>query len=175
MKTKQFVIVLLAMAALSLPAAESANRLQFPVSGFSITPLEEPPGENVRQAVIMFLAPSDNFAANVNVQVQPFKGTIDEYVELTLKQFKDARMKLIEQKRFGRSVAVFEYSGDLQGQSLHWYARAEKAGSHVYLATGTAAEPQWSKLAAQLKACVDSLRCENREPGSAPSPGSPPK
>ena len=55
MKTKQSVILLLAMLAFSLPAADSTNRLHFPVSGFSIAALEAPPREAPRQALVMFL------------------------------------------------------------------------------------------------------------------------
>ena len=57
------------------------------------------------------------------------KTSIEEYAALTLKQFKDNKAKLIEQKKVGDSVFVFEYAGELQGQSLHWYARAEKSGA----------------------------------------------
>jgi hypothetical protein len=70
-------------------------------------------------------------------------------------------------------VVTFEYSGPLQGRSLHWYARAEKSGGRVYLATATAAEQQWAKQGAQLKACVDSLRCETGEQVVAPNAAPP--
>jgi hypothetical protein len=163
MKTMQSLVLFLAMLAFSLPAADSTNRLHFPVTGFSIAPLEGVAGETTRQVLMMFLPPNGNFAGNVNVQIQPYNGTIDEYMALTQKQFKDAGVKVIEQKKVGKSVVVFEYSGELQGQSLHWYARAEKSAGHVYLATATAAEQQWAKQGAQLKACVDSLRCERGE------------
>jgi hypothetical protein len=123
--------------------------------------LEVRPGETTCQALAMFLPASANFAANVNVQIQPYSGTIDQYLTLTINQFKDAGVKLIEQKKVGKSGIVVEYSGQLQGQSLHWYARAEKAGGHVYLATATTAEQDWARQGAQLKACVDSLRCES--------------
>jgi hypothetical protein len=164
MKMKQPIILSLVTLALSLPAADLTNRLYFPVSGFSIAPLEVSLGEKTRQALMMFLPANDKFAGNVNVQIQPYSGTIEEYTGLTLKQFKDAGVKVIAQKKAGTSGVVFEYSGELQGQTLHWYARAEKAVDHIYLATATAAEQEWAKQGGQLKACVDSLRCE---PGGA--------
>jgi hypothetical protein len=164
MKMKQPIILLLVTLALSLPAADLTNRLYFAASGFSIAPLEVSPGEKTGQALMMFLPANNNFAGNVNVQIQPYSGTIEEYTALTLKQFKDAGVKVIAQKKAGTSGVVFEYSGELQGRTLHWYARAEKAVGHVYLATATAAEQEWPKQGSQLKASVDSLRCE---PGSA--------
>lgn len=169
MKTKPFMISFLTMLALSLPAAESTNRLHFPLGGFSIAPLEAPPGETTRQAVMMFLPSSGSFAANVNVQVQSYSGTIEEFTTLTLKQLKDVGAKVIEQRKTGNSGLVLEYSGELRGQPLHWYARAEKAAGHVYLATATGAEQDWAKQSALLKACVDSLRCEGGEEDAAPA------
>jgi len=112
---------------------------------------------------MMFLPVSEGFAGNVNVQIQPYSGTIEDYVALTLKQFKSAGVKLVQQKGPAKSVVFFEYTGKLQGQSLHWYARAEKSGSNVYLATATAAPLQWKAESDRLKSCVDSLRCEGGE------------
>jgi hypothetical protein len=165
---KTIVTLFLAMLALPLQAADSTNRLHFPVSGFSIAPLEVPPGTITRQALMMYLPPNGNFAANVNVQVQPYSGTIEDYMALTQKQFKDVGVKVIEQKKIGKSVVACEYNGELQGQSVHWYARAEKSGGHVYLATASAAEQHWAAQGAQLKACVDSLRCDGGPPDAAP-------
>jgi len=173
MKGKQAVILFLVSFPLLLSAAESTNRLRFPLSGFSIAPLEVAPGQITCQPLTMSLPATSNFAGNVNVQIQPYSGTIDEYMTLTLKQFKDAGIKLIEQKKAGRLGVVFEYSGELQGQSLHWYARAEKAARYVYLATATAAEQDWPKQASQLKNCVDSFRCESGRAVAGPNAPSP--
>ena len=173
MKLKPIVTLFLATLALSLSAADSPNRLRFPVAGFSIAPLEAPPGALTCQALMMFLPAPGDLAASVNVQIQPYTGTIDEYITLTLKQFKDAGVKVIAQTKIGSSIALFEYFGELQGRSLHWYAKVQKAAGHVYLATATAPEHDWPTQRAQLKACVDSLRCETAEPAAAPSPASP--
>jgi hypothetical protein len=172
MKAKLPAIMLLAVT-LSLGAAESTNRLRFPVAGFSIAPLEAPPGHVTQQALMMWLPLNEVFTANVNVQIQPYSGTIEEYTALTLKQFKEHSAKLIEQRGVGTSAVVLEYSGELQGQSLHWYARAEKSGGHVYLATATTTEQQWPKQATQLKACVESLRCQNGEAPAGPNAAPP--
>jgi hypothetical protein len=161
MRRQITVLLFLVASALSLSAAESTNRLGFPASGFSIAPLEFSPGTTACQALMMFLPPSGGFAGNVNVQIQPYNGTISEYTTLSLKQFKDAGLKLIAQKKAGASGVIFEYSGELRGKSLHWYARSEKMADHVYLVTATADEQDWPKQAAQLKSCVDSFRCES--------------
>ena len=175
MKTKQTAILFLTTIALSMSAADSTVRLRFPVTGFSIAPLEVAPGDKTCQALVMFLPATGDFAGNVNVQIQPYSGTIEEYTTLTLNQFKNASVKVIEQRKTGKSGVVFEYNGELQGRALHWYARAEKTGGHVYLATATATEEEWAGQGAKLRNCVDSLRCEGSESIPAPSTSQPHK
>jgi hypothetical protein len=170
MELTQALTVFLAVLALSLPAAEATNSACFPMSGFSIAPLDMSPGGMAREALVMSLPASEDFAGNVNVQIQPYDGTIEDYAALSLKQFKFAKVKMISHKKAGASGVVFEYSGEMQGRALHWYARAEKAAGQVYLATATATVEDWSRQARQLKACVDSLRCEPRGAASAASP-----
>ena len=169
MRIKSLFVICLAVVT-SIGAAESTNRLHFPASGFSISPLEATPGEKTHQVMMMWLPPTP---ANVNVQIQPYGGSIEEYAALTLKQFKEHKAEVISQKKVGDSVFVVDYVGELEGQRLHWYARAEKSGGHVYLATGTTTEALWPGQATQIKACVDSFRCERGEQAAAPKAASP--
>ena len=103
---------------------------------------------------------SQGFAANVNVQLQPFTRSIEEYKEITLNQFKAGNMKVIGAKVAGNSELALEYSGQYQTQALHWYARALKSGERIYLVTATGREQQWAEQGPQLKRCVDSFTCE---------------
>lgn len=109
----------------------------------------------------MMLPPIDGFSGNANVQIQPFAGTLAEYVGLSQDQFKTMKLTVLAQRTLNRSVAIFEYSGQLQGRSLHWYSRAELFEGKIYLATATALETQWTQESTRLKACIDSLRCEH--------------
>ncbi len=167
MINKLFAVFSFVLLMASASNAESTNRLLFPAAGFTIAPLDAPPGESIQQPLMMFLPASDGFAANVNVQIQPYTGSIEEYVALTLGQFKSAGVKLLQQKTPAKSVVVFEYSGDMQGRALHWYARAEKSGGSVYLVTATTTGAQWGKEAARLKSFVDSFRCESGLPATS--------
>jgi len=161
-----FVLMLtLASLPARTEAAESTNRLLFPVAGFSIKPLEVPLGKVSQQALFMALPVNDGFAANVNVQVQPYTGTLDEYIALSEGQFKAAGWKVVQRTKQGKSAVVFEYVGDLQNRAMHWYARAEQTTGRVYLVTATATATQWETEAVSLKACVDSFRRENVEQG----------
>jgi len=153
----------------SVSQGQSTSQLHFPKTGFSIAPLEAPLSQAPQQALMMFLPSTDGFAPNVNVEIQPYAGTMDDYVALSLAQFKSAKMKVLHQKTYGKSVAVFEYTGEARGQLLHWYAKAEKCAGRVYLVTATATQGQWSKVAAPLKACVDSFRCDSGEQNALPT------
>lgn len=115
----------------------------------------------------------DGFAANVNVQIQPYVSSIDDYLALSVRQCETAGFKLLQQKIVDKSVMVLEYTGEMQGRLLHWYARAEKSAGKVYLTTATAADEQWSKVGPPLKACVDSFRCDTGEHGAAPNAAPP--
>ena len=170
MTKKLFVLFSFVMLTATTSEAESTNRLCFPAAGFTIAALDAPPGDSTQQALMMFLPARNGFAANVNVLIQPYTGTIADYVKLTLDQFKSNGIKVLQQKTPAKSVAIFEYSGEMQGQALHWYARAEKSGGSVYLVTATATSLQWKKEAAQLKSCVDSFRCGSSESGALAPP-----
>ena len=141
--------------------AETTNRLHFAASGFSIAPLEAPKGQVTQQVLIMFLPTAGDFTPNVNVQIQPYDGSLDDYIKLSLKQFESANLKMVQQGRTTDSGAVFEYRGELQNRRLHWYAKAQKSQGRVYLATGTALEEHWTEVAQNLKNCVDSFTCDS--------------
>jgi hypothetical protein len=136
--------------------AETTNRLHFAASGFSIAPLEAPKGQLTQQVLLMFLPTSGDFTPNVNVQIQ-----------LSLKQFESANLKIVQQGRTTDSGAVFEYHGEIQNRRLHWYAKAQKSQGRVYLVTATALEENWVEVAPNLKNCVDSFTCDSI--GTAPA------
>ena len=126
--------------------AETTNRLHFASSGFSIAPLEAPRGQVTQQVLMMFLPTVGEFTPNVNVQVQPYDGSLDDYVKLSLKQFESANLKMVQQGRTKDSGAVFEYRGEIQNRRLHWYAKAQKSQGRVYLVTATALEENWGEV-----------------------------
>lgn len=175
MTTKLLCFITSAMVTLSPDMTAATNRLQFPVAGFSIAPLDSPPGESPQQVLMMWLPQSEGFAPNVNVQIQPYTGSMEDYVALTLEQIKAVGAKVLQQKTQSKSVAVIEYTLDLQGRQLHCYARAEKTGDKVYLTTATTTPQRWGKEATRLKTCVDSFRCESGGVGSPPAATPPPR
>jgi hypothetical protein len=159
---KKLVFIFSFTLLVSLAArAQSTNLLHFPASAFSIAPLESPGTLASQVPLMMCLPATDGFSPNVNVNIQHYPGTIDEYLTLSLGQLKTAGFNVIEHKMAGTSAVVFEYAGETQGRKLHWYARAEKKAGKMYLATATATDDQWSRVGDLLKACVDSFHCDN--------------
>lgn len=156
--------ILLVIAGTLACDADNTNRLTFTAAGYSIAPLEAAPGDGTYQSLMMFLPASNGFAPNVNVQIQHFPGTVEDYAKLTLNQFKDAKLKLIEKKAAGKSAVSFEYQGEMQARPLHWYAIALKSGNKIYLVTATDLESNWKNSAAQLKRCVNSFQLDSKGP-----------
>ncbi|KKK49640.1 hypothetical protein LCGC14_3133030 [marine sediment metagenome] len=168
MKKCMIAVLLVACCALCL-AAVSSGRMHFKTAGFSIQPLDAKPGTSTYQAMMMFLPPSGGFAPNVNVQIQPYAGTIDEYVALSRKEFLARKLKKVNEAKLGKTGFLFEYTGNVRGVSMHWYSKAVSTGKRVYLASATAPEAQWPAVSAKLKACVDSLRVDEGKPATVPA------
>ena len=143
---------------LLLDGAGARDMLHFPLFGFSIAPLEARSSGPTSVVMEMFLPPSGGFAPNVRVEAQKWPGTLDQYVEVSQKQFEKAGFKVINSSRPDASTAIFEFTGTLQNHPLHWYAKASLGGGEVLLTTATATEQQWPTNGQQLQACVNSFR-----------------
>lgn len=109
------------------------------------------------QPLIMSLPASAGFAPNINVQIQRYAGSLDNYAKLSARQFKQFNFKVIKNKKI-KNRLILEYSGNMQNRNLHWYSIAHKKGNNIYLITATSTESQWKKLAKKLIECVKSFK-----------------
>jgi hypothetical protein len=155
MKRSTVLTVLFCLCATAGFATAASDQVALPGAGYSIAPLEG------AQALSMVLPASGGFAANVNVQIQPYPGTLDGYISLSQGQFRQAGLTVLNQRKEGSSEWIVEYTGEMAGRSLHWYSRAKMKNGKVYLATATATKEQWPPLSAKLRSCVDSLKVTN--------------
>jgi hypothetical protein len=150
-----------AVAALAFLHVSLANAdvLVFSESGFSIDSLEAPLDAQAATPLQMLLPPVNGFSPNVNVQLQPYKGSVAEYKAITEGQFKQIGLTVVsmEEGNDGKSLTI-EYKGPLQGQNLHWYAKAFKKGDVMYLVTATNTESNWELNKEQLIANVNSFK-----------------
>jgi len=136
-----------------------AATIDLPLYGFQIDALEAAPDASApATALEMFLPPTESFAPNINVQIQPYTGTIKEYATLSKGQFDELKWKVISEKEIGDNEWSVEYTGTMQAGDLHFYARAISQNGKVYLATATAKESQWPTVSDTLRQHIDSFK-----------------
>lgn len=150
---------LLALACLGAAHVHlQADTIELPRYGFEIEAMDAETTGNPAQALIMFLPASEGFAPNVNVQIQPYPGTLASYVELSQKQFEQVKFEVIAQKVDADTEWRVEYRSPSPNGPLRHYARAVVAPGQVYLVTATAKDSQWTAVEAILRRHVDSFR-----------------
>ena len=157
---KALLTVTILLIALSCFAQNKTPRLDFPLNGFSITPLEGTADSVAYQVLTLYLPPADGFAPNVSVQVQPHDGTMQEYLEISREQFQAMKWSLLADSTLSPTVVTFEYTGSVREVALHFYAKAESRDGKVYLTTGASTESQWPNVSPRIKKCVNSFRFE---------------
>ncbi len=126
-------------------------------SQFSINALVTNESTPIDQPLMMFLPPTDGFSPNVNVQIQQYSKSLKDYFNLSISQFEQLKFKIYK-KIISMKKVIFEYSGIMNRQNLHWYALAYKKGNNVYLITATAKQSQWKLKSKELISCVESFR-----------------
>ena len=104
------MIALLALAyALPAAAQDSPKKLSFENYGFELLPLEiESDQQTV--AVQMGMPAHDGFAANINVLIQPYAGSMADYVAETETGMKQAGLQLTSMVELD-GYLIIEYSG----------------------------------------------------------------
>jgi PsbP len=137
----------------------TAATIDLPLYGFRIDALDAAPGASgSTTALEMCLPATEGFRPNINVQIQPYTGTMKEYATLSKGQFDELKWKVITDQQVGDNEWSVEYTGTLQAGDLHFYSRAISKNGKVYLATATAKESQWTTLSDTLRQHVDSFK-----------------
>ena len=158
MRSRLLTILSSAFLASAIVSSRAAS-IDLPKYGFTMDVLDAvAPPDSPAQAVVSFLPAQDGFAPNVNVVIQPFPGTIKDYVSLSKAQFEEMKWSIISERTASDTEWIAEYSGSMQQTSLHWYARAILKSGKVYLVTATASESAWKTVADSLRKSVDSFQ-----------------
>jgi hypothetical protein len=113
--------------------------------------------QEVQEIADFFLPSVDLFSANVGIQKQYFKGTMIDYNELSLSQFRKAGWRVVDAKNL-LNESFWEYVGSMLGYDLHWYSRAVKKDNYVYLVTATALSSKWDSQKDILRKSVNSFK-----------------
>jgi hypothetical protein len=138
-----------------------AATIDLPLYGFQIDALDATPNASATTtALVLCLPASEDFGPNINIQIQPYTGTIKEYATLSKGQFEELKWEIISEKEIGDNEWSVEYTGTGQSGELHFYARAISKNGKVYLATATAQESQWPTISDTLRQHIDSFKTD---------------
>jgi hypothetical protein len=163
MKNRTRVIAAAAFLSLATFLPARAATIDLPLYGFQIDALDGTPNTSAPTTVLeMFLPATESFAPNINVQIQPYTGTIKDYVTLSKGQFEQMKWKIVSEEQTGDNEWDVEYTGSYQGSDLHFYARAVSANGKIYIATATAKESQWPTVSDTLRKHIDSFKLSNQ-------------
>lgn len=158
-----------APAAAPAPAPAPAAQMTFPPIvfpnyGFRINPLDAGTLYPVVPAMQMYLPamslpsnPKATFSPNVFVQVQPFVGSMKDYITQTTASMEAAGYIIRGQLSPSDNQWSLEYIAVLNGVAMHWYAKAILSGYRVYYAAGGAPDELWPRVADIIKSCVNSF------------------
>ena len=172
MKNATKTLVVAALFSLAISSRSGAAAIELPLYGFQIDALDAAPDASSPTTVIQtFLPATDGFAPNINVQVQPYTGTIKDYATTSKSQFEQMKWKVVSDQQPNDSEWNVEYTGSFNGSDLHFYARAVSANGKVYLITATAKESQWATLGDTLLKHVQSFKLTPPAPVTQGAPG----
>jgi predicted phage tail protein len=159
MKNTTRAICVASFLLLAICSQSRAATIELPLYGFQIDALDAAPDASRPTTVIQtFLPATEGFAPNINVQIQPYTGTIKDYAALSKSQFEQMKWKVIADQQPNDNEWNAEYTGTLQGHDLHFYARAVSTDGKVYLITATASESQWATVGDTLRKHVESFK-----------------
>lgn len=123
---------------------------------FSITPLYDSDNQS-GELIMMKLKTTNGFAPNVNVAIQSYAKSLEEYQALTVIQIAKLKLKVLKSE-IKDNVLTLEYSGTMKKINFHWYANAYKKDNKMYLVTATSKETQWKTVSKKLTDCVNSFK-----------------
>lgn len=137
------------VTALWLPAqAQSSSDFEFSPPNF--------PREVGGQVFQYFLPAAEGFAANVNMQIQPFEGSLQEYAEISQAQFEQLGFEVLDFNQ-GENEILYQYRGEMQGTLYRWYSRVIRDGNYYYVVTATSLDERWETEQEQLVESVHSF------------------
>jgi PsbP len=148
-----------AFVSLAICSQSGAEAIELPLYGFQIDALDAAPNPSNPTTVIQtFLPATEGFAPNIIVQIQPYAGTMKDYAALSRRQFEQMKWKVIADQQPNDNEWKVEYTGSVEGNDLHFCARAVSANGKVYLITATANESQWTTVGDTLRKHLESFK-----------------
>lgn len=148
--------ILTSISTLALWTALAAQPALAQSSDYSFTP-PDVPREVGGQVFQYFLPAVDGFAANINLQIQPFEGDMQSYMDISEAQFQQLGFEVIDVSQSPDEL-IYQYQGSMQGGGYRWYSRVLKDGNYYYVLTATALAERWDTERDQLIDAVHSFQ-----------------
>ena len=156
MRLSMLSLIVIALAA-EVAAAGPENRFVSGDYGISIeAPASKNPTAGNSQIAAFFLPPSDNFSASVNIMRQQSSESLEAFDKTQMAQFKQFKITVLNRTLMANE-ARYEYKGDIQGRTFHYYLRAVRAGRYLYPVLATGLESQWEQQKPLLMKSVESF------------------
>ena len=137
------------------------------VYGFSLDAPRFPGADGKKAGVAISLAgpPTNGFASNINVTIQPIATTLQAFTDLSLAQFKQLNLKVNSQKTYkisGKDALEFDYEGTLNvmnnTKKLRFLVVSVIEKDRVLILTCTALPEEFAKAEPEFRACLDSFK-----------------
>ncbi|MGB0768230.1 MAG: hypothetical protein ACPGYV_11020 [Phycisphaeraceae bacterium] len=112
--------------------------------------------DGIGTIAIHFMAAKDGFSSNVNLIAQPFAGTMEAYDQISMKEFEQMGLTVIE-KTNTDGVLRYHYKGVQNGLPLRFFSKAVQVDNRVYLATATTLQKEWETVSQELVRSVESF------------------
>jgi hypothetical protein len=168
MQTRRFnrwmALALCAALALGVAgAADSAAAYRNAPWGFAIDPPAFGRGETVPAITVaaFFAPPADGFAANMNIQVQPLSGSLEDFQRLSVAQFNAMGLESVSTQEIqvdGHRALEWVYRGQLQNRRLKFLSLAVARDGAIYLLTCTMLEKDFEKHEEAFRKSLASFR-----------------
>lgn len=139
----------------------NAGTLNFDEYGFSVDSFTDDKKDK-DLLVVQFFRPSENpsFATNANIIMQNYKGSMEEYIEISKNGFKTFNTFELINESFSDKTALWEYNIMHSGMKLHIITKVFKAKEEgkLFLLTLTCAENEWEKNKEDIHKVLNSFK-----------------
>ncbi len=141
------------------PVVFGGEKIRLPSEHLSIKTLNAGSSQVNYVPLIMCMPPTDGFSSNVNINVQIYSGSLEDYIQLSKSQFTQMDLNILRAEII-EGFGVFEYTGKIQKREMHCYAKVLKRQGKIYLITGTTLKSLWNKDKQEIIDCVNSASIE---------------
>jgi hypothetical protein len=158
----RITLVVLAVTLIFGPASFAcAGTYRDEANGFSLSaPVLGPVSSGSSQVLTIAGPQSEGFASNCNVQIQHMDGSLKDYEQLSLGQFKQLGWTMLSSSRTevsGHTAIRWHYTGEMRGLKFEWLSVVTAREGKFYLLTCTSKKSTSKKDMPAFEATISSF------------------